>query len=182
MSSKEIIYNEDARQRMRAGIDKVANAVKVTLGPRGRNVVMRKNWGAPNVTKDGVTVAKEIVLEDHFEDVGAQLCKQVASRTDDIVGDGTTTATVLTQAMVAEGMKYIATGANAVSVGTSIFNDPSAPMRIQNELEQELRSRGFSKFSQAVSYAHRDVDHTFQIAASTDVANHADEDWDFISE
>ncbi len=81
-----------------------------------------------------------------------------------------------------DALEMVLAGANAVSVGTSIFNDPSAPMRIQNELEQELRSRGFSKFSQAVSYAHRDVDHTFQIAASTDVANHADEDWDFISE
>lgn len=145
MSSKEIIYNEDARQRMRAGIDKVANAVKVTLGPRGRNVVMRKNWGAPNVTKDGVTVAKEIVLEDHFEDVGAQLCKQVASRTDDIVGDGTTTATVLTQAMVAEGMKYIATGANAVSVKRGI---EKAASKVSEFVETQKKKISYDNFEE----------------------------------
>lgn len=118
--SKEIEYSSEARAKIKAGIDKVANAVKVTLGPRGRNVIMRKNWGNPDVTKDGVTVAKEIVLKDHFEDVGAQLCKQAASRTNDAVGDGTTTATVLTQAMVSEGMRYIANGANAVSVKRGI--------------------------------------------------------------
>lgn len=118
--SKDIVYREDARNKMRDGINKVADAVKVTLGPRGRNVVISKKYGAPEITKDGVTVAKEISLKDKFEDVGAQLCKQVASKTNDVVGDGTTTATVLAQAIVAEGMKYIATGANAVSVKRGI--------------------------------------------------------------
>lgn len=112
--SKDIIYNESARAKMRAGIEKVAKAVKVTLGPRGRNVVIRKPWGGPDVTKDGVTVAKEIVLKDQAEDLGAQLCKQVASRTNDVVGDGTTTATVLAESMVAEGSKFVANGSNPV--------------------------------------------------------------------
>jgi len=117
--SKEIVYNDEARQRMRVGIDKVADAVRVTLGPRGRNVILDKKYYT-DVTKDGVTVAKEITLKDPFENVGAQLCKQVAMKTNDVVGDGTTTATVLAQAMVAEGMRYISTGANAVSVKRGI--------------------------------------------------------------
>jgi chaperonin GroEL len=138
--SKEIIYNESARQKMCEGVNKVANAVKVTLGPRGRNVVIRKNWGNPDVTKDGATVAKEITLEDQFEDVGAQLCKQVASRTNDMVGDGTTTSTVLAQAMVSEGMKYISAGANAVAVKRGI---DKAANEVINFIEGQKQTIGF---------------------------------------
>ena len=105
MAAKEVRFSNDARQRMQRGVDTLANAVKVTLGPRGRNVVIDKSFGAPNSTKDGVTVAKEIELEDKFENMGAQMVKEVSSQTSDEAGDGTTTATVLAQSMVREGMK-----------------------------------------------------------------------------
>src|SRR3954447_14278041 len=99
MSAKEILFDENARQHIANGLNILANAVKVTLGPRGRNVVIEKSWGAPTITKDGVTVAKEIELENRFENMGAQMVKEVASKTSDIAGDGTTTATVLAQAI-----------------------------------------------------------------------------------
>lgn len=112
MSAKEIKYNFDARSKIIQGVDTLANAVKVTLGPKGRNVVLEKTWGAPQVTKDGVTVAKEIELADKFENMGAQMVKEVASKTSDKAGDGTTTATVLAQAIYKEGVKLTAAGAN----------------------------------------------------------------------
>ncbi|MEE4211549.1 MAG: TCP-1/cpn60 chaperonin family protein, partial [Parvularcula sp.] len=110
MAAKEVRFEADARERMLRGVDILANAVKVTLGPKGRNVVIEKSFGAPRTTKDGVSVAKEIELEDRFENMGAQLIKEVASKTNDIAGDGTTTATVLAQAIVKEGMKSVAAG------------------------------------------------------------------------
>src|SRR5208282_3953197 len=103
--AKQIIYGEEARRALLRGVDKLANAVKVTLGPKGRNVVLDKKFGAPTITKDGVSVAKEIELEDPFENMGAQIIKEVASKTSDVAGDGTTTATVLAQAIVREGLK-----------------------------------------------------------------------------
>lgn len=112
MSAKQIIFNEDARKKLQAGADKLANAVKVTLGPRGRNVLIDKKFGSPTVTKDGVTVAKEIEVEDPFENLGASLVREVASKTNDVSGDGTTTATVLAQAMLKEGLKQVTSGAN----------------------------------------------------------------------
>ena len=105
MAAKEVRFNGDARDRMMRGIDVLANAVKVTLGPKGRNVVLDKSYGAPRITKDGVTVAKEIELSDRFENMGAQMVKEVATRTSDQAGDGTTTATVLAQAIVREGVE-----------------------------------------------------------------------------
>ena len=114
--SKEISYDLEARNALKAGVDKLANAVKVTLGPKGRNVVIEKKFGAPTVTKDGVTVAKEVELEDKLEDVGAQMVKEVASKTSDVAGDGTTTATVLAQSLVAEGLKNVTAGANPMSI------------------------------------------------------------------
>jgi chaperonin GroEL len=114
--SKEIKFNTEARDKMLAGIDILANAVKVTLGPKGRNVVLDKSFGAPRITKDGVTVAKEITLEDHFENMGAQMVREVASRTNDEAGDGTTTATVLAQAIVREGCKAVAAGMNPMDL------------------------------------------------------------------
>src|SRR5580658_11028118 len=108
MAAKEIRFNGDARDRMMRGIDTLANAVKMTLGPKGRNVLLDKSYGAPRVTKDGVTVAKEIELTDRFENMGAQMVKEVASKTNDTAGDGTTTATVLAHAIVKEGAKYVA--------------------------------------------------------------------------
>ena len=112
--SKEIKYGIDARTALEIGVDKLANTVKVTLGPKGRNVVLDRKYGSPLVTNDGVTIAKEIELEDIFENMGAQLVKEVATKTNDVAGDGTTTATVLAQAMVKEGLKNVAAGANPI--------------------------------------------------------------------
>jgi chaperonin GroEL len=120
MSAKEVKFNAEAREKMLAGVDILANAVKVTLGPKGRNVVLEKSFGAPRVTKDGVTVAKEIELEDKFENMGAQMLREVASKTSDVAGDGTTTATVLAQAIVKEGAKSVAAGANPMDLKRGI--------------------------------------------------------------
>lgn len=116
MNAKDILYKEEAREALERGINKVANAVKVTLGPKGRVVVLGRQFGAPQVTKDGVTVAKDIELADHFENLGARMVKEVASQTNDTAGDGTTTATILAQSLVNEGMKYVAAGGNAVAL------------------------------------------------------------------
>jgi len=118
--AKKITYDLEARTALKAGVDKLANAVKVTLGPKGRNVVLEKKFGAPTITKDGVTVAKEIELEDKLEDVGAQMVKEVASKTSDDAGDGTTTATVLAQALITEGLKNVTAGANPMSIKRGI--------------------------------------------------------------
>ena len=120
MAAKEIKFSVDARDRMLRGVDILANAVKVTLGPKGRNVVLDKSFGAPRITKDGVTVAKEIELEDKFENMGAQMLKEVASKTSDEAGDGTTTATVLAQAIIREGAKSVAAGANPMDLRRGI--------------------------------------------------------------
>ena len=114
--AKQILFNEDARNKLKAGVDKLADVVKVTLGPKGRNVVLDKGFGAPQIVNDGVTIAKEIELEDKFENMGAELVKEVASNVNDTAGDGTTTATVLTQAMVGEGLKNVAAGANPIAI------------------------------------------------------------------
>ncbi|BBO22546.1 MAG: chaperonin GroEL [Armatimonadetes bacterium] len=120
MPAKQLLYDETARRALERGVNKVADAVKVTLGPKGRNVVLDKKWGSPTITKDGVTVAKEIELEDPYENMGAQLCKEVASKTNDVAGDGTTTATVLAQAIVSEGLRYVAAGGNPIAVKRGI--------------------------------------------------------------
>ena len=114
--AKQIIYGEEARKALEAGIDKLSNTVKITLGPKGRNVVLDRKYGAPLITNDGVTIAKEVELEDAFENMGAQLVKEVATKTNDVAGDGTTTATLLAQALVREGMKNVAAGANPMGV------------------------------------------------------------------
>jgi chaperonin GroEL len=118
--AKELQFDEVARRGLESGVNKLADAVKVTLGPKGRNVVISKRWGAPTITNDGVTIAKEIELEDHFENMGAQLVKEVATKTNDVAGDGTTTATVLAQALVREGMRNVAAGANPVALKRGI--------------------------------------------------------------
>ena len=120
MTAKDVKFSQDARDRMLRGVDILANAVKVTLGPKGRNVVIEKSYGAPRITKDGVTVAKEIELEDRFENMGAQMLKEVASKTSDVAGDGTTTATVLAQAIIREGAKSVAAGANPMDLRRGI--------------------------------------------------------------
>ena len=120
MSAKNIFFGSDARAKMLSGVNKLADAVKVTLGPKGRNVVMDKSFGAPRITKDGVSVAKEIELKDKFENMGAQMVRDVASKTNDLAGDGTTTATVLTQAIATEGMKSVAAGMNPMDLKRGI--------------------------------------------------------------
>src|SRR3954470_23959532 len=116
MPAKQITYSEDARAALRRGVDQLADAVKITLGPRGRNVVLDKKFGPPTITNDGVTIAKDIELENPFENMGAQLLKEAATKTNDVAGDGTTTATVLAQAIVNEGLRNLAAGANAMLV------------------------------------------------------------------
>src|SRR6266545_402487 len=120
MAPKLMAFDEEARRALDRGMDQLANAVKITLGPKGRNVVLEKKWGAPTITNDGVSIAKEIELEDPYEKIGAELVKEVAKKTDDIAGDGTTTATVLAQALVREGLRNVAAGANPMSLKRGI--------------------------------------------------------------
>ena len=120
MSAKDVKFSDDARGRMLEGVNTLANAVKVTLGPKGRNVILDKSFGAPTVTKDGVSVAKEIELQDSFENMGAQMVKEVASHTSDEAGDGTTTATVLAQSILTEGLKAVAAGMNPMDLKRGI--------------------------------------------------------------
>src|SRR6266498_2134075 len=118
--AKDIRFSDDARAKIRKGVNTLADAVKVTLGPKGRNVVLEKSFGGPTITNDGVTIAKEIELEDKFENVGAQLVKQVAEKTNDAAGDGTTTATILAQAMINEGMRNVTAGASPMAIRRGI--------------------------------------------------------------
>src|SRR6202047_3236267 len=120
MAAKQIAFDSEAREAMRRGIAKLARAVKVTLGPKGRNVILQKSFGSPTVTKDGVTVAKEIDLPDHYENMGARMVREVASKTSDTAGDGTTTATVLAQAIYREGAKNVVAGANPMDIKRGI--------------------------------------------------------------
>src|SRR6187401_2944261 len=131
--SKELLFNEDARNAILRGVNTLANAVKVTLGPKGRNVVIEKSFGAPLITKDGVTVAKEIELENKFENMGAQMVKEVASKTNDDAGDGTTTATVLAQAIYREGAKMVAAGYNPMDLKRGIDH---AVTKVTEELKK----------------------------------------------
>ena len=148
--AKEIIYNTDARERLREGADALANAVKVTLGPKGRNVVIDKKFGAPRITKDGVSVAKEIELDDAFQNAGAQLVKSVASKTGDDAGDGTTTATVLTHAILSEGMKNVAAGANPLDVKRGI--DKAVAKVVESIKEQsEQVGESYEKIEQVAT-------------------------------
>jgi chaperonin GroEL len=153
MAAKMILYDEEARRALERGVNLVADAVKVTLGPKGRNVVLEKKWGSPTITKDGVTVAKEVELEDPFENMGAQLCREVASKTNDVAGDGTTTATVLAQAIVAEGLKYVAAGGNPILVKRGI------EMAVEKAVEE------IKKHAIPVS-TKEDVEHVASIAGN----------------
>ena len=134
--AKEILFNEEARRALGRGVDALANAVKVTLGPKGRNVVLEKKFGAPTITNDGVTIAKEIELEDHFENMGAQLVKEVATKTNDVAGDGTTTATLLAQAIIREGMKNVVAGANPMIIKKGI---ETAVKRLVEEIKNRAK-------------------------------------------
>src|SRR5690349_3752456 len=133
MAAKLIAYDEEARRGLERGMNQLADVVKVTLGPKGRNVVLEKKWGAPTITNDGVSIAKEIELEDPWEKIGAELVKEVAKKTDDVAGDGTTTATVLAQALVREGLRNVAAGANPMSLKKGI---EAAVERVSEELSK----------------------------------------------
>jgi chaperonin GroEL len=153
MSAKQLVFDAEARRQLRAGIDALANAVKVTLGPRGRNVAIDKKWGAPTITHDGVTVAKEIELEDHFQNMGAQMLKQAATKTNDVAGDGTTTATVLAQAIVTEGLRNLAAGAN--------------PMLLKRGIDAGTRAVVDEIKKRAIPVkGHSDIEHIAAIAAN----------------
>ena len=163
MAAKKITYSEEARGSMKIGIDKLANTVKVTLGPRGRNVVLDKKFGPPQVCSDGVTIAKEIELEDEFENMGAQLLKEAASKTNDVAGDGTTTATVLAQAIISEGFKNIAAGAN--------------PMALKRGIEKAVETLRNSISSMSIPIEGRN-----QIAQVASLSAHDDEMGNLIAE
>ena len=140
--AKQLEFNEEARRNLARGVDKLANAVKATLGPRGRNVVIDKKFGAPTVTKDGVTVAKEVELEDPYENMGASMAREVATKTNDVAGDGTTTATVLAQAIVKEGLKNVTAGANPMSLKRGIDKAVEA---VVEEIGKQSKEVGSSK-------------------------------------
>src|ERR671934_1804416 len=141
MPAKDLIFDAEARRALKTGIDALANAVKVTLGPRGRNVAIDKKWGAPTVTHDGVTVAKEIELENHFQNMGAQMLKQAATKTNDVAGDGTTTAVVLAQAIVAEGLRNVAAGASPLSLKRGIDAGVERAVQAIKELATPVEGR-----------------------------------------
>jgi len=141
MSAKKIIYSEEARSKMLTGVNKLADAVKTTLGPKGRNAILDKMFGSPNVTKDGVTVAKEIELKDKYENMGAQMVKEVASKTSDIAGDGTTTATVLAQAIYTEGLKYLAAGMNAMDLKRGIDRATAAVVEELKKMSKSVEDK-----------------------------------------
>jgi chaperonin GroEL len=160
--AKQIIYSEQSRRALRAGVNKLADAVKATLGPKGRNVVIDKGYGAPQITKDGVTVAKEITLENKFENLGAELVKEVASKTNDVAGDGTTTATVLAQAIVNEGIKAVETGANPVALRRGIDRGVAVVVEALRGISKEIKTH--EEIEQVASISANDKEIGKQIA------------------
>ncbi len=167
MAAKDILYSDEARRALLRGVEKLANAVKVTLGPSGRNVVLEKKWGSPTITKDGVTVAKEIELKDPFENLGAQLVKEVASKTSDVAGDGTTTATILAEAIFREGLKQVTAGANPMEVKRGIDKAVDAVVEELKKLSREVKDRREIAQVAAIS-ANNDMDIGEKIAEAMD--------------
>src|SRR6202161_4042929 len=151
---KLIAFDEEARRALENGMNKLADAVRVTLGPKGRNVVLEKKWGAPTITNDGVSIAKEIDLEDPWEKVGAELVKEVAKKTDDVAGDGTTTATVLAWAMVREGLKNVAAGANPMSLKRGI--EAAVEAAVASIAQQSKEVEGRNEIAQVASISAAD--------------------------
>ncbi len=166
MPSKEILFRADARRALEQGVDKLANAVRITLGPRGRNVVIEKKWGAPVITNDGVTIAKEVEVEERFENLGAQLAKEVASKTNDVAGDGTTTATVLAQAMVHEGMRNVAAGANPMGLRRGIEKGVAAAIEALRGQAKEIS--GHQEIAQVAANSAADAGIGDMIAEAMD--------------
>src|SRR5438034_8503807 len=155
--AKQILFNEEARRALKRGVDSVADAVKTTLGPRGRNVAIDKKFGAPTVTHDGVTVAKEIELKDPFENMGARLLVEVATKTNDVVGDGTTTATVLAQSIVHEGLKMVAAGANPMLLKRGLDKGAEAIVAELKSLAKPVRDRADIAHVAAISAADSEI-------------------------
>src|SRR5262245_23825561 len=155
MPAKQLSFSSDARKHLKIGVDALADAVKTTLGPKGRNVALDKKFGAPTVTHDGVTVAKEIELEDNFANMGAQLLKQAATKTNDVAGDGTTTATVLAQAIVHEGMRNVAAGANAMLLKRGLDLASDAVVARIGEIATEVKGKEEIAQVAAISAADR---------------------------
>ncbi|MBU2610705.1 MAG: chaperonin GroEL, partial [Chloroflexi bacterium] len=141
MAAKQLVFSEDARRRLKNGIDILANAVATTLGPKGRNVSLDRKFGSPTITHDGVTVAKEIELEDPFENMGAQLLKEAATKTNDIAGDGTTTSTVLAHAIVTEGLKNLAAGSNPMRLKLGIEQGTDAVVEALRKMSQKIETK-----------------------------------------
>src|SRR5947209_13652826 len=160
MTAKVLKFGEDARRALEAGVDKLADSVAITLGPKGRNVVLGRNWGAPTITNDGVTIAKEIELEDPYENMGAQLAKEVATKTNDVAGDGTTTATVLARAMVHQGMRNVAAGANPMALKRGIERGVDAVVGHSGKQAREVDGRDEIAHVAALSAADRQVGET----------------------
>ena len=160
MASKLLKFGEEARRGLEAGVDKLADAVAITLGPKGQNVVLDKKWGAPTITNDGVTIAKEIELEDPWENMGAQLTKEVATKTNDVAGDGTTTATVLARAMVKGGMKNVAAGANPMALKRGIEKAVEAAVEaIKNQAKDVESKDEIAQVASDLGRRHRDRRH-----------------------
>ncbi|EHN59865.1 MULTISPECIES: chaperonin GroEL [Oenococcus] len=155
--AKEVRFSEDARTRMQAGIDKLANAVKTTIGPKGRNVVLEQNYGTPTITNDGVTIAKAIELDDHYENMGAKLVTEAASKTNDVAGDGTTTATVLTQAIVNEGLKNVTAGANPVGIRAGIEKATAAAVDALKKESHEVKDSSSIQQIASISAANEET-------------------------
>src|SRR2546423_390576 len=157
MAAKVLKFNEEARRALEAGVDKLADAVALTLGPKGRNVVLDKKWGAPTITNDGVTIAKEIELEDPWENMGAQLAKEVATKTNDVAGDGTTTATVLARAMVKLGMRNVAAGANPMALKKGIEKGVAAVVEHIGKQARDVEGRDEVAHVASISAADRTI-------------------------
>src|ERR1700752_5188205 len=153
MAAKQLTYSDDARQKLLAGVTKLARAVRATLGPRGRNAVLDKGWGSPNVTKDGVTVAEEIELQDPYENMGAQLVKEAASKTSDVAGDGTTTATVLAEGIYREGLKSIAAGADPMALTRGIQQGVERIVEELHRLAEKIDAKDEKEITEVATIA-----------------------------
>ena len=166
MAAKIITFDEEARRALERGMDQLANAVKITLGPKGRNVVLEKKWGAPTITNDGVSIAKEIELDDPQEKIGAELVKEVAKKTDDVAGDGTTTATVLAQAIVKEGLRNVAAGANPMSLKKGI--ERATELAVEAIKNQSKEVEGKDEIAQVGAISAADAEIGATIAEAVD--------------
>src|SRR6266513_1179554 len=155
--AKQLAFTDEARKKLKSGIDTLANAVKTTLGPKGRNVALDKKWGAPTVTHDGVTVAREIELSDPFENMGAQLLKEAATKTNDVAGDGTTTATVLAQAIVNEGLRNVAAGANPMLMKRGLEKGLARVVEAIKEISTPVQGRDDIAHIAAISAADENI-------------------------